>query len=98
MPLYSYECSDCGGTRDEFRRIADRNDCPTCELCKKPMRKLLGGHSVVPDLQPYFDENLDCAIKSKQHRKQVMRDQGVEEKFGTHWHTGFNNKTKRHIG
>lgn len=85
MPLYTYECVDCGALKDEFRKLEDRNNGPECDLCKIAMKKLIGGHSVVSDLEPYFDDNLECGIKSKQHRKQVMREKGVYEKYGKGW-------------
>jgi hypothetical protein len=40
---------------------------------------------VVPDLEPYYDENLEKYIKSKRHRKQVMREQEVCESYGKGW-------------
>jgi putative FmdB family regulatory protein len=86
MPLYTYLCPDCGATTDEFRKIAERNDCPECELCKVSMQKLIGGHSVIGDVEPYWDDNLQTGIKSKQHRKEIMREQGVSEKYGKGWH------------
>jgi hypothetical protein len=42
---------------------------------------------VVGDLEPYYDDNLETGIKSKQHRKEVMRERGVYEKFGKGWYT-----------
>jgi len=81
--LYEYECS-CGKRTEEFRSVAERNNAPFC--CGKPMQKVLGGHRVVPDMEPYFDENLQSYVKSKQHRKQLMREQGVSEKIGKGWY------------
>lgn len=86
MPLYAYQCPACGGTKDEFRKLAQRNDCPECDSCCVKMQKLLGGHSVIGDFAPYWDDNLQAGIKSKQHRKQVMKEQGVSEKFGKGWY------------
>jgi predicted nucleic acid-binding Zn ribbon protein len=82
MPLYEYAC-ECGKRTDEFRSVAERNNGPLC--CGKPMLKQLGGHRVVPDVAPYYDDNLQSYVKSKQHRARVMREQGVTEKFGRGW-------------
>lgn len=31
MPIYAYQCKECGAQRDEFNRIADRHtNAPTC--------------------------------------------------------------------
>lgn len=81
--LYTYECS-CGETRDEFRSVAARNDPLTCR-CGKQMVKWLGGHRVIGDIKPYYDENLQAYVKSRQHRKQLMKEQGVSEKVGKGW-------------
>lgn len=83
MPLYSYQCQSCNEIRDEFRSVAERDNAPAC--CGEPMRKLIGGYRVVPDLEPYYDENLEKYIKSKRHRKQVMREQEVCESYGKGW-------------
>lgn len=83
--IYVYDCPDCGGIKEEFRKVDDRNKLPKCELCKVVMSRVIGGHNVIPDLQPYFDENLQTGIKSRQHRERVMREQGVSEKIGKGW-------------
>jgi len=81
--LYQYECS-CGATKEEFRSVAARNDPLACE-CGKPMTKIIGGHRVIGDMQPYYDENLETYIRSKQHRREVMKEQGVSEAYGKGW-------------
>lgn len=86
MPLYGYECGGCGATKDEFRKISERNNAPSCDKCSKPMAKTIGGHNVVPDFQPYYDGNLETYVRSKQHRREVMKQQGVSEKFGKNWY------------
>jgi hypothetical protein len=50
------------------------------------MKKVIGGHSVVPDVQPYYDDNLETYVRSRQHRRSLMKEQGVYEKFGRGWH------------
>jgi putative FmdB family regulatory protein len=82
MPLYVYECR-CGKRAEEFRSVAERNDAPKC--CGKPMQKQLGGHRVIGDVEPYYDENLEAPVKSRQHRAQLMKERGVYEKFGKGW-------------
>lgn len=96
MPLYDYECERCGKQRDEFRSVADRNNPLSCE-CGSPMKKIISGYRVIGDLDPYYDDNLDTYVRSKQHRKEVMREQGVSEKFGTNWWTGASTKSTRRI-
>lgn len=94
MPLYSYECADCGGAKDELRKLPERNNLPDCDLCKKPMQRVIGGHSVIGDMAPYYDDNLETYVTSRQHRKEVMREKGVYESFGKNWHTGASAKRR----
>jgi putative FmdB family regulatory protein len=84
--IYQYECS-CGNTKDEIRRVAERNDPVVCS-CGKNMERVIGGHYVTPDMAPYYDDNLETYVTSRQHRKEVMRERGVSEIYGKHWYTG----------
>ena len=94
MPIYSYLCSDCGGEQDEYRSVAERNDCPTCNLCKKTMVKIISGYSVIGDMD-YYDENLGVQITSRKHRERVMKEQGVSEKYGQNWVTAASSKPRK---
>lgn len=69
---------------DEFRSVARRNHCPPCQ-CGGKTKKIISTYTAISDLEPYYDWNLGGYIKGKQHRKQVMREQGVDEKFGKGW-------------
>lgn len=84
MPLYVYECELCAKTQDELRSIADRNAPLACK-CGGSMKKIIGGHAVISDVEPYFDENLEAYVKSRQHRRALMRERGVDEKIGKGW-------------
>lgn len=95
MPQYSYECVTCGESKDEYRRVDERNNAPDCNLCGTAMIKTISMYAVVPDLEPYYDEHLQTAIRSKQHRKRVMSEQGVSERFGMNWSTAASSKRKR---
>lgn len=33
MPLYEYECRDCGKRFEVIRRMSERSDAPACEDC-----------------------------------------------------------------
>ncbi len=94
MPIYSYACEDCGGEQDEYRSVADRNNCPECKLCKKPTVKIIAGYAVVGDMD-YYDENLGVHINSRKHRERVMKEQGVTEKFGMNWSTAASSKPQK---
>ena len=84
MPIYSYRCNACQEVTEAFRSVSNRHDTPDCE-CGSDTRKIISPYSVHPDFEPYYDDNLETGIKSKQHRKQVMREKGVSEAYGKGW-------------
>lgn len=86
MPTYTYACSKCDAEQDEYRTVARRDDPVTCSVCGGQSKKIIAPHRVIADLQPYYDENLESWVKSKQDRKRIMRDQGVAEMYGKGWH------------
>jgi putative FmdB family regulatory protein len=92
MPLYEYACVKCHKHTDAFRSVEERNVCPPCDHCYGPTRKIISLAKPIGDMEPYYDDNLQCGIKSRQHRKQVMREQGVSEKFGTNWRIAASSK------
>lgn len=58
------------------------------ECCSQPMKQVIGNYHVVGDLEPYMDENLSdqpVYVRSKKHRRQLMKEAGVVEKFGKNW-------------
>ena len=98
MPIYQYRCleSDCAEITEVFRRVDEYLNCPSCERCGSKTRKIISRHFVHGDFDPYYDDNLETFITSKQHRKVVMKAQGVEESFGQNWHTSA--KKHRKVG
>lgn len=87
MPIYEYRCKECDHVTDAYRSVDNRNDVPECESCSGETKKIISAYHMHGDLTPYYDENLETHIQSKQHRRQVMAAQGVEEHFGQGWHT-----------
>jgi len=85
MPLYSYRCEKCSLMTDAFRAIDNRNRTPKCEHYGGKTNKTISLCRVHPDFEPYYDDNLESHIKSKQHRQKVMKDRGVTEAYGKGW-------------
>lgn len=86
MPIYDLKCS-CGHIENDV--LCGINEYKDCPKCKEQLRRVLGNYTVVRDLEPYVDENLcgkPVLVKSKQHRKQLMREHGVYEKVGKGWY------------
>ena len=87
MPLYDYRCLECQKLTTAYRSVAKRDESPECEHCGAQTKKIISNYFVVGDLEPYYDDNLQTHIRGKQHRKRVMEEQGVSEKFGAGWYT-----------
>lgn len=86
MPLYEYQCKTCGKKAEKYNRIADHKKGPDC--CGVMMKQILSKAHVHGDFEPYVDENLTdhpVVVKSKQHRKELMRKYNVTENIGKGW-------------
>lgn len=86
MPTYSYKCKTCGKQQDKFNRIADHKNGPEC--CGAIMVQILTTAYVHGDFEPYVDHNIGpdpVVVKSKQHRRQLMKQNNVDEKVGKGW-------------
>jgi len=78
MPTYVYGCRLCEAEAEEFKKISERFNAPT--HCGEPMKLLIASRYVIADIEPYYDDQLDVGIKSRQHRKEVMREKEVYDK------------------
>lgn len=86
MPVYAYKCAQCGRQEDKFNKMADHKNGPEC--CGKVMRQHFESIKVIPDFEPYVDYNISdkpVLVKSKQHRKELMKRNGVSEAYGKGW-------------
>jgi putative FmdB family regulatory protein len=85
-PIYEYRCQQCQELTEAVRSVADRDDCPDCEHCNSTnMKKIISSYRVHGDLEPYYDDNLETGIQSRQHRERVMKEKNVSEKIGKGW-------------
>ena len=90
MPTYTARCKSCEHVQDYYETISNCEKTPPCEKCAHEMEKIISLSNIAPDFEPYLDPNLGGPrgvwVKSKQHRKQLMREYGVEEKVGKGWY------------
>ena len=85
MPLYEYECDDCGERQDAHRSVAERNECPPCRCGGKTKKIISTNYAAISDVD-YYDENLQTQITSRKQRRRVMKEQNVAELYGKGWH------------
>jgi len=83
--IYTYRCLDCKEITEATRSVADRNNLPECEHCGGVTKKIIAPYTVHPDFEPYYDDNLETYVQSKQHRKKVMKERDVVELIGRGW-------------
>lgn len=81
MPIYDYECPNCGIQRDIWAGIDETEKLCGCMLW---MTRLISAPRINPDFQPYFDENLGhegAWVQSRQHRKRLMGEKGLVDDY-----------------
>ena len=79
MRLYDYECPKCGFKAEYLTMAGDVWKCPECRIEMKRLPPVFRINMGPVPLTGYYDENLQTYIRTNEHRKQVMREQGVSE-------------------
>ena len=88
MPYYDLQCKNCGAIHENvFARIRDVESV-LCHRCFSSTRVLLSPFTAVCDIEAYMDENLaspddggkPVLVKSKQHKRQILKEKGLYEK------------------
>lgn len=67
MPLYSYQCDECGREQDRFFKMADKLDSVPCESCGGNAHKILSAGMVLGDDMPAWmrhEQTLGCLQNS----------------------------------
>ena len=81
--LYDFECSKCGKMQEmivEHDQVLAFCGCHGIMNRMPPLFKINRGP--VPSVG-YYDDNLECGIRTNNHRKEVMRQKGVSERGAT---------------
>jgi putative FmdB family regulatory protein len=87
MPLYEYRCIECKRIDGNFSCIDDRDQVFKC-TCGGAMHRILNhqyGISMGVGSYGYFDETLNTYVHTNAHKRRVMQEQGVSEKYGKGW-------------
>lgn len=85
MPTYDFFCEVCKKEQEVFMKMSEFQ-VPIC--CDKEMKQRIGNYMVIGDIEPYMDQHLGSEpvwVKSKKHRERLMKQHGVQEKFGKGW-------------
>ena len=78
MPRYDFTCSMHGRVDDLIAR-SDEYSKP-CPECGQAMTRLLPIPAIIPDYEPWIDENLGhnpVYVTSRRHHKQLLKERGL---------------------
>ena len=85
MPIYDYVCK-CGYSGEHIAKPDEVwIDCPKCKIQMKRQFHSRFGIAMGVGAYGYFDENLNTYIRTNTQKREVMREQGVSEKYGKGW-------------
>ena len=88
MPIFDYECPNCGTVEDVYAGINDKTIVH--EKCKGVMKRFISGNKGI-SMGPagafgYYDDNLETYIHTNRQHREVMKEKGVSEKYGKGWY------------
>lgn len=65
MPLYTYECENCGRIFDLQMKVKDMVTMTVCEICDGDARKIIvPGHGGIQDDHPvWLDNSVRCQLQ-----------------------------------
>lgn len=75
MPIYLYECDECGRTAEEFRQVAERHDAPTCH--GRAMGIVICPSFVQADLPGYVSPTTGRWIEGRAARREDLERSGA---------------------
>ena len=82
MPSYPYQCRYCLFEFDVVKSVAEIDTKEICFKCgeKDPERKTALSNLEKSSMQqPYYEPALGCIIKGKEHKKNILKEKGLEE-------------------
>lgn len=65
MPLYETKCDDCGRKSPIWRRVADRDSLPNCDVCNGVLERVISAPYIAPDIQSYISPATGKIINSR---------------------------------
>lgn len=90
MPIYEYECDQCGRRHDEFMTLAERESgaAVACPECGAPMRKMfstfvahgLDTGSCGSRVSSGYDIQLGCYVSDDAQRREIAKRRGFTER------------------
>ena len=100
LVVFDYHCVACDKIEEMIVSYSDRL-LQKCQRCGADMVRLFTASGFDGSYErkrfPYYDEQLDRNIESKQHKREVLKEMGLVQHDG-HWAKGNgNSRTKRGV-
>ena len=85
MPIFDWKCK-CGYEGEHIAKVEEELKCPNCLKAMK--RQMPGTHGINMGVGAYgyYDDNLEAYVHTNRQRRELMRQKGVQEKFGKGWY------------
>jgi putative FmdB family regulatory protein len=87
VPLYDYDCPNCGYEELDF--VCHVDDKVLCDKCGRKMNRrfpFTHGINMGVGAYGYYDENLETYVATNKQRREEMKKQGVIEGYGKGWY------------
>ena len=86
MPIYDYKCED-GHSTEDYQTMANCDEPTVCSECGKMAKRIIGRSAWAVDRFgerfPYYDRGLGMELRSKAHRRQIIKERGLIPVDGT---------------
>jgi len=92
MPVYDYLCPFCGHKEDKYMKHFEDKLYQVCGKCGRSTDPIPSLTAINPDWEPYYDSVMEEHIRSRSHRRELMKKHGLIEKNKTI--TRFSDKNK----
>ena len=77
--IYPYECNTCSATTEFIRPVSMHTHIESCQ-CGSDMRQVYSlARPIVDNMESEYYPSLGAVVKSKRHRREIMKRQGLIE-------------------
>ena len=93
MPIYEYECIDCGETHEALRKFSDK-PLSKCPKCGGTLKKLISNTSFILKGTGWYKTDYPSKPADSGKKPNGKKDSGAESKTGTKAETKAESKTE----
>jgi len=75
--IYTVKCKNCGRRFEAWAKVADRHNI-YCE-CGGRTEIIITPPHIIPDLEPEWDDGLGYYVKSRQHKRELLKKHNLRQ-------------------